>query len=347
MLKQPPLSWKIFLKRFNWIALGTLSVLVAAWIGWALWYHANLAPVSASEVTVNFSVDAGQNTKLIAERLVEQKLIKNAFVFEAYVTIHGFRDNMQAGVYQLAPNMTSQVIAKKIAKGEVIQKRVTIPEGSTLAQIKEKVVAQGVNAADWDAALKKTYGHSFLASKPAGVDLEGYLFPDSYNIDPNTSAEQVVRLMLDNFGRKVTPDIEAAFKARGYNLHQGLTIASMIEKEVSRAEDQPRVAQVIYSRLANRQLLQIDATVIYAGKLDRKNSEAIAAAIRNLESPYNTYKHAGLPPGPISSPGLATLRAAANPANTNFLFYLSDNQGNTHFAQTAAEHEQNIQKYLR
>ncbi len=332
------------------LSIGLIILSTAVVIGLALavaWYQINLGPASDIDKPTTFTIEAGQGPIDIGRNLESAQLIRSSKAFELYVTIHGLRRRLQSGVYALKPNEGVKNIANIIASGGVLEKRLTIPEGVTLDQIVGLAEKQGISKDDFQGALRSSYAHSFLATKPSTVDLEGYLFPDTYTLTPNLPASGLVKLMLDTFGSRVKPELETAFKARGLTLHQGITLASIIEREVSRPEDRPIVAQVIYSRLKAGQPLQIDATVIYAAKLRRTNSGAIAEAIKTFESPYNTYKHTGLPPGPICSPGIPAITAAASPATTDYLFYLADKNGVTHFARTAVEHEKNIQKYLR
>jgi UPF0755 protein len=304
------------------------------------WYGLALQPVGQGEAKT-VTIDSGQGVEEIAAKLEEAGVIRNQHAFALYVSINNLRRNLKAGVYSLDPKQSTREIATKLSKGDVIKKRVTIPEGSTMAQIKQIVAKQGMNAAAFEVALKQPHANTFLASKPSNVDLEGYLFPDTYTLDPSTTPAQLVDLMLTAFGTKVTPDYDAGFKARGLTLHEGLTLASIIEKEVANEADRPMVAQVFYKRLTSGQALESDVTIDYGASLVGKTFDL------SLDSLYNTYKHRGLPPGPICNPGLSALKAALNPAATDYVYFLAGKDGKTYFAHTFAEHEANIAKHLR
>ncbi len=316
-------------------------IFLALWLGWNVWYHYALAPLDAANTTTQtITVASGEGVNEIADQLQQKQIIKSGLAFEVYATLHGYRSHLETGVYEVSPSQEVRTIAKKIATGDVVQHRLTIPEGATIAQITDLAAKQGISAADFKAALKDSYNYSFLAAKPATVDLEGYLFPDTYTFSPTITAHALIDQMLANFNQKV-PGYSAAFAAHGLTLHQGLTLASVIEKEVSRTQDRPIVAQIFYSRLKAGQALQSDVTVDYAAKLLGKPFDI------SLNSPYNTYKNTGLPIGPICNPGVAAIEAAANPASTDYSYFLAGKDGTTHFAHTFAEHQQNIQKYLQ
>jgi len=215
-----------------------------------------------------------------------------------------------------------------------------VPEGYRLTQIEVAAASLGISTADFKAALAAPHAQSFLSDKPDDVDLEGYLFPDSYQIEPGTTANALVNMMLDNFGRRVGPDYVQAYAAEGLTLHQGLTLASIVEREVSNPADRPIVAQIFLKRYKAGQLLGSDVTAQYAASL-----LGVPFNI-NLDSHYNTRRYPGLPPGPICNPGLGSMDAVAHPAATDYAYFLTGKDGKTYFAKTYAEHQQNIAKHL-
>ncbi len=170
--------------------------------------------------------------------------------------------------------------------------------------------------------------------------MEGYLYPDSYDLPLNPDAKQLVGQMVDNFDKKVTPQLRTVYAAEGLTLHQAVTLASIVEKEVPSTSDRQIVAGIFLKRLQLGMPLESDVTVHYAA--DQLGVDFST----NLDSPYNTYKHAGLPPAPICNPGIGALTAVATPTSSDYLYFLAGSDGNTHFAKTFAEHQQNIQKYL-
>jgi UPF0755 protein len=312
------------------------------------WYRLQLRPVDRHEaIPINFTVEAGEGSRRTASRLQTAGLIRSDTAFMIFITVHGLRSQLQAGVYSFNPSQSASEIARKMANGEIDQRRFTVPEGYTIKQIIDLAVKQGFAKTDLEAAMKASYPQTILQERPAGAGLEGYLFPDTYQISPNASAKELVGLMIDNFSNKLTPQLKAELAARSLTLHQAVTLASIVEKEAGRDADRPQIAQVFLLRLKIGMKLDSDVTVQYGGGIEAKDQLATVAAIKNLDSPFNTYKNAGLPPGPIGNPGLAAFEAVARPAAGDYLYFVADRSGITHFARTATEHEDNVQKYLR
>jgi uncharacterized YceG family protein len=320
----------------------TAVLFLSAALGSFFW---NLQPVdSADQAKISFTVSKGEGPAKIAERLKEAGLIRspNAFIF--YVSVTGQRSKLQVGTYSFQPAFSTQKIAGMLAGGEVDSSRVVIAEGFRLTQITSAVEKAGIK--NFQEGLSKKYDYDFLNTRPSGQGLEGYLFPDTYNVARDAAAEDVVKLMLENFSRRVTPNLRDRIQQGGrFNLHQAITLASIVERESGRPEDMPTIAQVFLRRLQIGMKLDSDVTVQYAAGLEANQQAETAAAIQSLNSPYNTYKVAGLPPGPICSPGLAAMEAVANPASTDYLYFVADHQGVTHFARTFEEHQANIRKY--
>ncbi|HVQ44244.1 MAG TPA: endolytic transglycosylase MltG [Candidatus Saccharimonadia bacterium] len=308
--------------------------------GLYLGYRLQLRPVAATGPAKEFAVAAGDNAPRIAQHLLDAGLIRDRTAFVTYVNFHGLRPRLKVGRYLLAPTQSADQIADTLASGHTLTKRLTVPEGYRLTQIETAAAAVGISQADFKAALSAPHAQSFLTGKPASVDLEGYLFPDSYQIDSTTTATTLVNDMLDTFGKRVGPEYVQTFTAEGLTLHQGLTLASMVEREVNIPADRPIVAQIFLKRLRLGQTLGSDVTAHYAAEL-----LGVPFSV-DIDSHYNTRRYPGLPPGPICSPGLSALDAAAHPAATDYLFFLSGKDGKTYFAKTLAEHNQNIAKHL-
>lgn len=308
-------------------------------------YRLNLRPVSSTGASQQFRVSPGDNAPLIATHLKAAGLIRDRNALITYINLHGLRPRLKAGVYLLSPTMSATEIAEDLAGGKTLTKRLVVPEGYRLSQIEAEAASIGIDKATFQSALAAPHNQSFLASKPADVDLEGYLFPDSYNVDTDTTPAQLVDAMLDNFGRRVGPEYVQAFAAEGLTLHQGLTIASIVEREVNIPEDKPVVAQIFLKRLRTGMPLGSDVTACYAYFLQTGASECNANVAITVSSPYNTTNHSGLPPGPICSPGLSSLDAVAHPATTDYLYFLTGADHKDYFAHTYAEHQQNIAKH--
>ena len=324
-------------KRWAGISLVAITlVFITFYIG----YRINLRAVDSSQKAQVFIVNRGETAPKIADNLKSAGLIRDRSTFVSYVNFHGIRPRIQAGTYSLRPSLTTPEIADILANGRTQADRLIIPEGYTLTQIRKAATKFGITTADFDTALTEQHTQSFLSGKPASVNLEGYLFPDSYQVETGTTATALIDQMLATFGRRVGPRYVQAFAVQGLSVHQALIIASIVEKEVSNVNDRPIVAQVFLKRYKLGMPLGSDVTTQYAADL--------AGVAFNLESnsPYNTRKIAGLPPGPICSPGLSSLDAVAHPAATDYLYFLAGKDGKTYFAKTYPEHQRNISLHL-
>ena len=325
-------------RRFILSSLITVPLLLlgTAYLG----YRLGLRPVATSGAAVMFTVSSGENAPHIAQRLVDAHLLRNRNSFVTYVNFHGLRPRLKAGDYSIAPSLSGSDIADLIAGGHSSTRHMVIPEGYRLSQIEAQAATLGISKDDFKAALAAPHSQSFLAGKPTNVDLEGYLFPDSYAVTSSTTAAALVNSMLDNFGARVSPEYTQAYSAEGLTLHQGLTLASIVEREVSNTADRPVVAQIFFKRFKQGTTLGSDVTAVYAAELMGVPFDV------NLDSKYNTRRYPGLPPGPICSPGLGSMDAVAHPAATDYSFFLTGKDGKTYFAKTYAEHQQNIAKHL-
>lgn len=320
------------------LAAGLIAGLVLLYVS----YRLQLQPVAPdNSSTKTFQITAGQSAPAIAQALEDAGIIKNRQAFVTYINLHGLRPKLKAGTYELSPSWAASQVAETIAGGRTLTQRLVIPEGYTLTQIRAEFISSGLSGAAFDAALAGPHSQNILSSRPSGVSLEGYLFPDSYEIGATTTAAQLVDTMIDNLAAKTSATYSAAFAAQGLSYHQGLTLASIVEREVNIPADRPVVAQIFLKRLRTGQTLGSDVTTEYAAKLLGGSFDV------NLDSPYNTRKVAGLPPGPICSPGTSAMDAVAKPATTDYLYFLSGNDGKTYYAKTYAEHQQNIVKHLR
>jgi UPF0755 protein len=331
--------------RLRIIKSVTAAVSVAGALTAALaWTY--LRPADASDHRPRTVVIApGTSTRDIGRRLVEAGLVRHPLVVVAVARALGVAGGLRAGEYAFAPAQGPVQIVRDIAQGASIQHRVTIPEGYTASQIVDVLaeVGLGDRAALTElvtaGAPRLTWGR--LTPPPDGR-LEGYLFPDTYAFTRGSDEAVVLQRLVDRLAEQLDPTFEAAARRLGLSLHQLLTVASMIERETKVPEERATVAGVIYNRLRRQMPLQIDATVLYA--LGRHKS---VVTLRDLEvdSAYNTYRRSGLPPGPISSPGLSSIQAAAAPADVPYLYYVLKPDGRHHFSRTLEEHREAVRRF--
>lgn len=293
---------------------------------------------ATSEQTI-FSVNKGEGSREIGLRLEKEKFIWWSPVFRLYVLTTGVSKNLQAGSYLLSPSMAIPEIAKKFAQGETIKRKVTIPEGFTLRKIEETLnLDLRIKARE----LENEY--FFLEGVPEEANLEGFLFPDTYEIPYGAETKEVVSQFLDNFDKKITPDLREEIKKQGKTLFEIITMASLIEKEVNTEEDRELVSGIFWKRLSARMPLESCATIAYVLNIDKWR---YSFEDTRIASPYNTYINQGLPWGPISNPGLESILAAVYPKSSNYWFYLSTPEGETIFSKTLEEHNAAKLKYLK
>lgn len=308
------------------------------------WYTQQLTPVSA-DTSKHVRVDIKQGTAptAIASTLQEKGVIRNQTAFMWYTKLSGTQNKLKAGVYNLQPSLSTQSIVDKLVEGKQDTFKVTFLPGDTLASARKTLIGLGIySEAEVDAALAKNYDYDLFATKLAGTDLEGYFYGETMEFTASDSVEQVLMGFFGLFDKFVKDnDLVAKFKQQGLTLYQGITLASIVQREVNVPDDQKAVARVFLNRLAKNMTLGSDVTYQYAAdKLGVPRTP-------DLDSPYNTRKFAGLPPGPIATPGNGALLAVANPASNDYLFFLSGDDDKTYFGKTDAEHEKNIVNHCK
>lgn len=282
----------------------------------------------------------GTSSRGIATQLEGQGIIANRYAFEALRLIRG--GTLKAGEYRFdRPRKVGEVYAQ-IERGDVFTLTLTIPEGANLFDIAQRV--QGAKLGSYAAFLLAARGHAELVRglDPSAASLEGYLYPDTYHFTPNATPEQMLAAMVKRFRQA------AAVLGLEGNLHRVVTLASLVERETPMQAERPMVASVMVNRLDLGMPLETDPTVIYAALLAGQYRGTIYRSDLAADSPYNTYRHAGLPPGPICNPGAVSLKAAMSPAKTKFLYFVaagSDPHGRSRFASTLEEHEKNVAAY--
>lgn len=306
-------------------------------------YYEQLKPVSDSQVVIIYTVKRGTPATTIGGELEKQGLIRSGTIFQWYIRTNNVRDKLQAGTYALRPSMSVQEIVEVLVNGSVKSDLLTIVPGQRLDQIRQAFINAGFEPAAVDTALQPEgyAGHPALADKPATATLEGFLYPESYQKDDSTQPATIVKQALDEMAKRLTPEIRAAFASRSLSVYQGLTLASMVEEEVSNQQERAQAAQVFFRRLQLDMPLGSDPTAFY-GAIIRG-----AEPSTEYDSPYNTLKYKGLPPGPISNVTESSLMAIAKPATTDWLYFVSGDDGVTRFSRTLEEHTQLIKQYCK
>lgn len=305
-------------------------------------YNADMKPVSADPRTRIFTVESGESVRQIANGLQQARLIRSAWAFQLYVHSKELGSQLQAGTYALSPSEDTPAIVDAMTQGKVTTRWVVILPGRRIDQVRADLINDGFTPADVDRALEPSQYADLLtlAYKPAGVDtLEGLLWPDSFQRNADTSPSFIVRESLIEMGQHLTPDVQAAFAAENLTTYQGLIMASMVEQEVSKSSDRPQVAQVFLARLRSGAALGSDVTARY-GAIEAGQPPSLS-----YDSPYNTLKHTGLPPSPISTVSADSLKAVTHPANTNWLYFVTGDNGTTYFSTNLQDHEALTQKY--
>ena len=309
-----------------------------------------------------FLIERGQNLFEIASNLEKEKIIKSKFFFNFYVFLRMSQNKLQAGEYFLNSSMSIRSIVDKIISGDTAKTIITIPEGWNLRDIGWYFENKGMFQAEElfelvgfplinysiniDLPKPKDFSsdHDFLKDKPRNISLEGYLFPDTYEIVLGAELEEIVRKMLANFNKKLTEELKKEIQKQGKSIFEIITMASLIEKEVKTLEDKKIVSGVLWKRLSAGIGLQVDATITY---ITGKKSVRISKQETEIDSLYNTYKYRGLPLGPISNPGLESIEAAIYPENSDYWYYLSTLEGETIFSETLEKHNIAKAKYLK
>jgi UPF0755 protein len=326
----------------------TLVLLVVAAIGVGGWIYVSLQrPYKGYEATEQFvEIPPGSGTAGMGRRLAEAGVIRSANSFRVAVWLRGNARRLQAGEYRFDRPMTAAEVVDKIARGDVYVRSITFREGLTVREMAAHYESSGFGtASDFIAASKRA--DLITAVDPAAKDLEGYLFPDTYTLPRRATADQLIERMVDRFQKALTPDVRDQAAQRGLSVRELITLASLVEKETGKAEERPIVAGVYWNRLKIGMGLQCDPTVIYALMLAGRYDGNIRKGDLQIDSPYNTYRYAGLPPGPIAAPGEAAIKASANPADVPYLYFVSRNDGSHVFSTTLEEHNRNVNEFQR
>jgi len=311
-----------------------------------------------------FIIASGENVKSISEQLEDDKIISSAFAFQIYTWTKNAGTKIQAGEYEISLGENIPYVLNLLTEGKVRDDsvQITIPEGFNVQQINERIMNYELSQPEAgppraeiksenllsiinnpNSSLRSKYWFLKKDKDNNPKSLEGYLFPDTYKFSKDASAEDVIGKMLDNFKRKIEP-LKSQISASDMTLHEIITLASIVEKEVASQEDMKIVAGLFLHRLRIGMLLQSDATINF---VTQKGNPSPLYSDLEVDSPYNTYKHAGLTPGPICNPGFNAIEAVLNPTDTDYLYFLTPVDRPTVFSRTFAEHEASKRRWLK
>jgi len=311
------------------------------------------SPPSNDATEVTFVVHEGETASTIATRLEKERLIRNATIFRWVARWKETDQDLDAGEYRLRRNMPMSEIMAILQQPGPGNRRLTMLEGWRAAELADELDFRHVASRDEFLALvaSNNWSQSFLQGRPAGATLEGYLFPDTYELPESIGGRDLIADMLDNFRRRVVPVWENRPANTTLSLYEVVTLASIVEREAQAADERPLIADVFLNRLRLGMPLQADPTVQFAvpglplPAPDGYWKKSLSQADLADPSPYNTYQHTGLPPGPICSPGLPAIEAVLHPAATDYLYFVAKGDGTHAFAKTLEEHNQNVSRY--
>ena len=343
---------KTYKKRIIRIIWGSVALIAATFAAASIWYAVQLLPASTdTQKRVLITIESGSGPTQISALLEEKQVIRSSTAFDIYTRISGVRDNLQAGTYRLAPSDDVAEIVRHLTNGLTDTFNLTFFPGATLVDTTDKpadkkldvttvLTSAGYSQVEIAAALARTYNHPVFVDKPASADLEGYVYGETYNFNSGATVEDILLRTFDQLYAVVKDnDLIAQYKAKGLSLYQGITLASIVQGEVSTESDRRAVSAVFFNRINSGMMLGADITFVYAA------NKLGVAPISTLDSPYNTRINIGLPPGPIASPGQTSLLAVASPDANDFLFFVAGDDGTTYFSRTNAEHLQNVARY--
>ena len=324
------------------MTIGVFAIVLAIAGGW-FFLRAMRSPYkNYSESFKDVEVHHGLRTATILKHLETEGVIRDEYLPLIYMKVVRHNDSIKAGIYEFSKPMTAEQVLDKLIRGDVVAKSVTVREGLDRFAAAHIFVQEGFGRdAQWD----KLTGDPELIRDiaPEAKTLEGYLFPDTYKFNPGTPPKAIVQAMVANFRKHF--DGEMNYITTGLDLHQTVTLASIIETEARMPQERPLVASVYFNRINRNMLLGADPTVIYALKLAGRWDGNIHKTDLQIDSPYNTYRFHGLPPGPIANPGLASLQAASAPAKSDFLYFVAKHDGTHAVATNIADHDRNVRIY--
>jgi len=342
-----PKSVSKHLQYHRWLILTLLFSFLAAsaaWAGYIFLEQSFDQPAAPSRTeTVLFRVKPGMGLRKLSWKLAQAGLIHRPRIFQLQVRLRGGANRIFFGTYRLSPSMRPRQIYRTITEARIAERSITIPEGFNLKQI--ATLIEKTKFGKQREVLRLAQDRAFLSSLQIQEgSLEGYLFPDTYRFPVDTPSRKILAKLVSTLRKKFTDELGKRASEVNLSLHETLTLASVIEKETSVASERPLIAAVFVNRLRRKMRLQSDPTVIYAlpnfdGNIRRKDLA--------YDSPYNTYRYKGLPPGPIASPGLASIRAALYPAQVSYLYFVANQNGSHQFSRTYREHQKAVLRYQK
>ena len=293
---------------------------------------------------VQIKVKEGMDAAEISRRLEKAGIIESGFKFRILAKLKGYEDQLKIGSYNFTTGMTYDEVFTKLLAGAPEIVTVTIPEGFTVKDIANRLENLGI--ADYYTFTQKAKDFApydyIERRKNTFYDCEGFLFPDTYEVTTDMSVDDILYMMADNFDYRLSRKMREQAQEKGLSIYELITLASIVEKEARYAEDRPIIAQVFFKRLSIGMPLQTDASLQY---LMDAPKEDVSIADTQIDSPYNTYQHSGLTPGPIANPGLDAIEAVLNPASTDYLYFVADRSGHNHYAYTYDEHLSLVNQY--
>jgi len=323
------------------IVIVAIAAGAAAYFGYARIYQSHKGYVEPEKFV---EVPTGAGPALIGERLVAAGVVRDPLTFRGAVLMSGNARDLKAGEYRFDRPMSAMEVVDKIARGDVYRRLITFREGLTMAEM-AKVYEDGGHGKAADFVKAAADAAAIRDLDPTATDLEGYLFPETYTLRRDTPPAALVEQMVDLFRKVFTPELREAVKVQNLTVREAVTVASLVEKETAVAAERPMVAAVYLNRRRIGMPMQADPTVIYALARAGRYTGNIRRDDLQFDSPYNTYRYPGLPPGPIAAPGKASLEAVANPAAVDYLYFVSKNDGSHVFARTLDEHNRNVQQW--
>lgn len=296
------------------------------------------------ERRINVKIQEGLSTAEIAERLAQKGIIGSSLKFRILARLRGYDDKLRPGSYSFTAGMSDDEVFAKLLTGEKKLIKFTVPEGFGVKEIAERLYNLDlVNKEDFLLAAEDFAPYDYMRKrKNVFFAAEGFLFPDTYTVESDMEIDELLNLMAGTFDQQLKPEMRIAAEKMGLSVYDLITLASLVEREVRFPEDRPIVAQVLLKRLKMNMPLQTDATLQYL--LDAPK-EDVTIEDTQIDSPYNTYQHTGLPPGPIANPGMASIEAILHPAETDYLYFVADRQGHNHYAYTYEEHLNLVNQY--
>jgi len=330
------------LKLFATILL--LAMVAGALAAWAFYVPVGPGAGTPDDAAIYVDIAPGTGTEAIATQLEQAGVLRSRYAFDLLRAVKGGK--LIAGEYRFNRPATALDVYRRMVRGDVYTVPVTIPEGYNIFEIAQAVEAAGLGTREDMLMAERDQTQLIVDLAPNATSLEGYLFPDTYLFNRHSTPEHMVAAMVKRF-RQVAGQLGLTRRGTEHDFAPTVILASLVEKEVSQDAERPLVAGVFANRLAQGMPLATDPSVIYAALLEGRYSGTIYASDLASPSPYNTYRHAGLPPGPICNPGIAALKAALTPARTDYLYFVADAEGHSRFSATLKEHSQQVEAYRR